>query len=616
MTQPLRLFSEPFAATGNMHGKGFQRLLGRPALSLVQTVIREALQNCVDAASDSTPTDVLLRIRTLSRREHENLRDLVFRDLPPSEGSHSALIQALRKPRLRVFEICDFNTVGLAGPTRADLASDENESQNFVNFLRNVGASRDVHHGGGTYGYGKTSLYALSSCATILTDSLTTWNGRIVRRVMGCHLGESFSAPDDTGTHRRFTGRHWWGGTFSEQNLEPAEGRHAEEIAEALGLPPRPASLTGTTIMIVDPMFESDENDDIADELVEAVLWNFWPRMVDSTPADRLLKVGLTIDGREVPVPRPEEFPPLDLYAVALERQRRGEDRTEIWCGRPRKLLGHLVIRTGATGRRVGAAARPDSPIPAQSSHIALMRPVELVVKYLPGDAFADARFEWAGVFICSDDDEVEAAFAEAEPPAHDDWIPSNLPKGDPRTFVNVALRRLTERAKLASQPTGVSTAPAGTGPSLAATATTMGKLLTGSSSRGPGRSSTPPRRKTSRKAGVAVERPRFCGLELGPEKQPIAIFEAELHNDGSHPDLRVAAEPHLVADGGRADTDDLPQEYEVRLIKLELPSASLQSSGSELEVGHHSGTLRISVRTPSNAAASVRLTLRWNDGR
>lgn len=616
MTQPLRIFSEPFAATGNMHGKGFQRLLGRPALSVVQTVIREALQNCVDAASESAPTDVLLRIRTLSAREHEDLRDLVFHDLPPSEGSQSALIQALRKPKLRVLEICDFNTVGLAGPTRADLASHEDEPQNFVNFLRNVGASRDVHHGGGTYGYGKTSLYALSSCATILTDSLTTWNGNAVRRVMGCHLGESFRAPDEAGTLRRFTGRHWWGGTFRDQNLEPAEGRHAEEIADAIGLPPRPSSLTGTTIMIVDPMFESDSNDDIADELLEAVLWNFWPRMVDSTPADRLLKVRLTIDGKEVPVPRPEEFPPLDLFAVALERQRGGEDRTEIWCGNPKKLLGHLVIRSGATGRRVGAAARHDSPIPAQTSHIALMRPVELVVKYLPGDAFADARFEWAGVFLCSDDDEVEAAFAEAEPPAHDDWIPSNLPKGRARTFVNVALRRLGEHAKLASQTTGVSSAPANTGPSLAATATTMGKLLAGSSSRGPGRSSSPSRQRATRRSGVAVERPRFRGLEIGLEEQPVAIFEAELSNDGSHPDLRVVAEPHLVADGGRANTDGLPQEYEVRLIKMELPSASLQSSSNELEVGRHSGTLRISVRTPSNAAAGVKLTLRWDDSR
>lgn len=112
------------------------------------------------------------------------------------------------------------------------------------------------------------------------------------------------------------------------------------------------------------------------------------------------------------------------------------------------------------------------------------------------------------------------------------------------------------------------------------------------------------------------MERPRFCGLEIGPAGQPIAIFEAELSNDGSYPDLTVIAEPHLVADGGRADTDDLPLEYEVRLTKLELPSASLRSRSNELEVGHHSGTLRIGVRTPSNAAASVKLTMRWEDGR
>jgi hypothetical protein len=34
--------------------------------------------------------------------------------------------------------------------------------------------------------------------------------------------------------------------------------------------------------------------------------------------------------------------------------------------------------------------------------HIALMRPVELVVKYLEGNPLPDARLEWAGVFIAA----------------------------------------------------------------------------------------------------------------------------------------------------------------------------------------------------------------------
>ena len=615
MTEPLRLFSEPFAASGNMHGEGFRRLLGRPDLSLVQTVIREALQNCVDAALGDQPTEVLLRLRTLAPAERHALRELAFATLPRSRNSRRDLDQALEKPDLRIFEICDFNAVGLAGPTRADVPGNGEEPHNFVNFLRNVGASRDTHQGGGTYGYGKTSLYALSSCATILTDSLTTNEGRPVRRMMGCHLGEAFDAVDSSGARRRFTGRHWWGGLVMDGNLEPATGDEASSIADAIGLPARPAGRSGTTVAILDPLFESEALDDITDELIETVLWNFWPRMTRSTPTHRRLSIRLEVDGDEVPIPAPEDFPPLDLFSRALDLHRRGEQRQPILSRRPAKLLGHLVISKGMAAQRIGPAMRTDSVMHPPSSRIALMRPVELVVKYLPGDPFADPRYEWAGVFICSDEDEVEAAFADAEPPAHDDWIPSNLPPGHPRTFVNVALRRLKESAAQVAQSGRMPVSGSESGPSLAPTAALMGRLLAGTSGRGPGRSSPTRRTPPASKKGVGISRPIFVGLEAGEDGHRVAQFEAELRNDGSYPGLRVVVEPHLVADGGRADPDDLPEEYQVALEELSLRSAGLATAKQVLQVGPHAGTIAIAVRVPGAAAAGIKARLEWDDG-
>src|SRR5690606_16712609 len=161
-------------------------------------------------------TDVLIRLRTLSRTEAETLRSVVLSDLPPSKGSRNSIFASISKPDLKVLEIADFNTVGLAGPTRADIVVHDDEPHNFVNFLRNVGANRDVHLGGGTYGYGKTSLYTLSSCATILTDSVTTHGHMPTRRLMACHLGDAFDDSDESGVSRRYTGRHWWGGIISD----------------------------------------------------------------------------------------------------------------------------------------------------------------------------------------------------------------------------------------------------------------------------------------------------------------------------------------------------------------------------------------------------------------
>ncbi|MCE8472249.1 hypothetical protein LZ189_24970, partial [Rhodovulum sulfidophilum] len=179
----------------------------------------------------------------------------------------------LGEDKLGIFEIADFNTSGLGGPTRADAVS-EGEELDFVNFLRNVGAARDTNLGGGTYGYGKTSLYALSRCSTIMADSQTTFAGQPVRRIMGCHLGNAFE-DDSEGLPKRYTGRHWWGRDDGEGGVDPLEGQEAVHLACALGFPERDEARTGTTIAIIAP--HVDDNADLPSDLVEALLWNFWP---------------------------------------------------------------------------------------------------------------------------------------------------------------------------------------------------------------------------------------------------------------------------------------------------------------------------------------------------
>ncbi|WP_370319997.1 hypothetical protein [Oricola sp.] len=606
----LELFSEPFARTGNISAEGFRNLLGRPTLGLTKTVIRESFQNSIDAARRNTAPNILLRVRVLGEEEREALARRVLASLPADAVSRKSISDSLEKPDLRVMEIADFGTTGLAGPTRADMPSDSPDEADFVNFMRNVGAARDVHQGGGTYGYGKTSLYAMSACSTIVVDSETISAGQPVRRVMACHLGAAHDANLESGERRRYTGRHWWGVGDGEGGVDPAEHELAVELARSLGMPERDRGSTGTSIMIVDPLLFDDEDGSIADDLLETVMWNFWPRMADTTPPLRKLAFRLEVDGEDVPVPRPEEYPPLDLFAAALKDLREGaEGLKPIASQRPARHLGKLAMKKGMCGARTAGALRSGSIIPRQSCHIALMRPVELVVRYVEGEPFADSRFEWAGVFVCSDDDEVEQAFARAEPPAHDDWIPENMPKGPAKTFVRVALREVVSIARNHAIPAGTAAQAAERGPSLAATATRMGRLLDQTQGNGPGRrkgSSSPSARKT-----LALSQPRFMRLEADESSRPVAIFAATLTNDGSVPDLRVVAEPHLVMDGGAAGTDGLPSGYSTRVSSMQMKSRKLHSDDEELCVGELGGEIEIAVPMPSEAAVGLRLSLR-----
>lgn len=604
----LQLYSEPFAKTGNMAAEGFKRLLGRPTLELLPTMLREGIQNVLDASDGKSGATVLIRLRTLTPEQQQALGGRLLAERPRGDVTRADIDASLAKPWLRVLELCDFGTEGLSGPTRADAPHDGEEPLNFVNFLRNVGAARDTRHGGGTYGYGKSSLYAMSSCSTIVVDSQTRCAGRDERRLMGCHLGAAFDATLDDGTRRRFTGRHWWGMRDGDVSIEPSIGDSATELAAAIGMPARNELQTGTSILVVDPLLGRDDLRSSIDDIIETVLWNFWPRMTASTPASKKLRVEVELEGERIAVPPPEEFPPLDLFAAAIAEHRAGSsDLKPIRCDRPKKLLGNIAIKQGLRAERRGAAARLDSVIPKQASHIALMRPVELVVRYIEGEPLPDRRFDWAGVFVCSDNDEVEEAFALAEPPAHDDWIPDNLPKGNAKTFVRVAMRRLSEIAhpqiRLAT-PSSDSNDPA---PSLAAIAARMGQFLDRVSATGPGRSGqkTGP---TSPRKPLSITAPRFTGLVLDANGRSMARFLANLQNDASDSELHVVAEPYLVVDGGSTAGDDLPGGFELGVANIVL--GDISAEGSCIQVGHRAGEVEVLVPTVIGAALGLKLRL------
>lgn len=606
----IRLYSEPFAKTGNIAAEGSKRLLGRPALGLLQTLIRESIQNVLDATHADSGSRVLIRLRTLTATQKQALVKIILADRPAGDSTTNDIDMSLAKNDLRVLEICDFGTEGLSGPTRADTPHDGSEPLNFINFLRNVGAKRDTHQGGGTYGYGKSSLYAMSRCSTIIVDSQTKCSGQGQRRFMGCHLGAAFDAVSDCGERRRFTGRHWWGILDGQDSVEPVLDAEAAELSSLVGMPARTDCQTGTSILIIDPEFPDEESRSASDDIIETVLWSFWPRMVDTTPASRMLHVDFELEGVMIPIPKPEEFPPLDLFAAAMASHRSGKrDLQEIRCERPVELLGRLAIQKGLRARRVGPATRDDSIIPKQASHIALMRPVELVVKYLEGTPYSDARFDWAGVFICSDDDAVEEAFAASEPPAHDDWVPDYLPKGHQKTFVNVALKRLKEIARPqpgAGNPSSVSSRK---GESLAKTATKLGAFLGEVSSSGPGK----PKRTSSGKPGrnaVRVSTPRFDGLSLNESGSAVARFIAELQNDGTDPNLYLVADPYLVADGGATSADHLPNNYKLRIESMTFSSLTMSDRGPWIQVGTKEGRIEVFVPTIPDAAVGVKLRL------
>ena len=603
--QTLSLFSEKYGATGNI-GDNFQRLLGAPSLDPLQTLIREAVQNIADAAQPQTGPEIRIRLRRLTRDQRSTLDSHVISRLP-EEPRSKALLHAMRtRPTLTVIEICDFGTVGLGGPTRADRIPARDSQTDFIDFLRNIGTARDTVQGGGTYGFGKVALYRASRCSTIIVDTLPHGFGTGGRRLMGCHIGGSFEVPEN-GFRRRFTGRHWWGIPDPEDGVvDPVTGEAAEDLALGLGFPKRNRERCGTSIMVLDFETNDEDLDTVGRRVVEGLLWNFWPRMMRHTPPQQQFKCHVEVDGSRLSIPLPEDFSPLELFSKAMRavRSGTGNDVKPISCLSPAKLLGTLAIEQGLrTSRRpiVGEG----SLFPSASHHIALMRPIELVVKYLDGSPLPDEGLEWAGVFVTSRDEEVEQAFADSEPPAHDDWIPANFPRGRQKTFVNVALTRLRTTAAEMGVAATAQPGSSGQGPPLARVAGRLGAALEGVGGDGAGRRRGTGRGRRTRPRRATTSRPLFERLELN-DAGTIAVFSTEVSQDTLRSGSSLIARAAVAIDGSSTSLVDGDIRQPV-VVAIGSADGDLLASGDSLALAGNEGMFEIRVLVPDDCAVTVK---------
>ena len=106
----LSLHSEPYAPTGNIGDSGFRKLLGTPSLDLIQTVVREAVQNCCDADKSGNGPEVLIRLRRLDESQTRVMREHALCELPHEAQSRSRLQSFLESPQPTVLEICESAT--------------------------------------------------------------------------------------------------------------------------------------------------------------------------------------------------------------------------------------------------------------------------------------------------------------------------------------------------------------------------------------------------------------------------------------------------------------------------------------------------------------------------
>lgn len=553
--------SERYSKLGNMSAQGIKRLLGTPTIDQLQTVIREAVQNSWDASTGIRRPHFVVHLRQLSDKEMEVIREVIFDDYVPEDAS-DCMSGFLEQHNPWILELSDIGTSGLGGPTDASVITRNEDDSDFVDFVRNVGTPRDTAHGGGTYGYGKSSLYSLSKWGAIIVDSLTQYKGRDERRLIACRVASSFIIEE--GLNRgKYTGRHWWGRRdHSGDGLDPVCGRAAQAVSCQIGALERSDDDYGTSIMILDPVME-DRPEKVVNAIQRALLWNFWPKMVRFQGKGQAMTFRTLLNGTEIALPKLDDCPPLDIFACAM-RNLKSSGGTPIDCGNPKRHLGMLRIEKEPKGvRRSGFGPQDDGMFPEAACHVALMRPAELVVKYVEGNLLPPTA-EWGGVFICSNEYDVEQAFAMSEPPAHDDWCPSSMPKGNAKTFVRVALRRIREQMEQVAA--AVQMNAEGQGAELAKLSGRMGALLVGAAGDGLSPSRPPGKRGAPRKASsLKISNLQGYGPAEWNDGEVFAWFSFRVESPESRK-VTLTGSPRVFIDGENADEAPDGSRPEIRV--------------------------------------------------
>jgi hypothetical protein len=587
-------------------------------------MIREAIQNSCDAKSDvSRNVRFAIDAFDFDAKQLSWLHEL-FQEIPPGVGLGEALMQS----SIRALVLSDRGTVGLAGPTRTDYVDEDTEDKNFVEFFRNVGRLDRVVIGGGTYGFGKASLYQMSEADTIMAYSRVRAGRAAETRLMAAALGSQYREPGK-GRGKNCTGRHWWG-RQEDEIVEPLRGREADRVASVLGFPAFEGDETGTSIMILAPRVGDVSLSDFCRSLSEAALWYIWPRMLKDARGQSDFVLNIRCDGKRMNVPAIEEHSVLKhyeaAYRLALEKgnQRAPSGpfrlaRFEVWCQRPIKLLGSLGLSrifSNAVAQEVPEDGLQLNSVPTGIlSHVALLRAPRMVVKYVQCPAPTDGA-GMVGVFVA--DPELNSVFADAEPVTHDGWNGESLERRNDQTYVRVSLRRIFELTREYLQPADVGEAATASVP-LGALSKFLGGLVATSSGSGaegqpiggtgtiPGSGTTrnsvrlEPRREISlsRHGGVTVAKfpLRVKGL-IGPTR------------------INISVKPFVVVADGSPEGDMPIGGIAPEIVGWESPDGTVSEGSSDIvAIARNNDDFAVSVSVPGNVAVSIQASVRRTTG-
>ena len=229
-------------------GSSLLRLIQNQSMPLLDLLVREAVQNSLDATNQEDPcVKVDISVKDFNAKElnrhFESIHNTLNAHFPSNKPYQSIVVR-------------DSNTYGLTGPVRyKDVKG--NQFGNLLKLVYEICKPQQNEGAGGSWGLGKT-IYFRVGIGLVIYYSRIKQNGKYVSRLAACFVEDETKdnsiVPSLGGVKR---GIAWWGDSDGKNKTVPIENeREIKKILSIFKISPYTDKETGTTVII--PYIDAD----------------------------------------------------------------------------------------------------------------------------------------------------------------------------------------------------------------------------------------------------------------------------------------------------------------------------------------------------------------------
>ena len=222
-------------------GRSLLRLMQNNTTSILDLLVRESIQNSLDACKDDVSTVNV---------------DYIVSDVETQKFARyfeGVDLNSRFAGNYKILGIRDSNTVGLEGPISRDDVEPRHDMGRFINLVYEICKAQEKMEAGGSWGMGKTIYYRVGVGIVLFYTRIKTSKGYESRLAAVCVEDESRDdgsniiqyAPN---VHPR--GIAWWGDIKNGNPVPVTDEKEIAAILDAMGIPLYKGSETGTTIII------------------------------------------------------------------------------------------------------------------------------------------------------------------------------------------------------------------------------------------------------------------------------------------------------------------------------------------------------------------------------